>query len=143
MTNTIAAVMRECRNYFERSAIEGEISITGGVVSPQVEAPYVYIKGSAYHEGVHRLEQGSIVSDSAADESFTGCVWLLYPPSDFIELCRKVSDFEAKTPVGALQSESLNEYSYTRATGSRGVLTWQEAYASSFIPYRRMFTEVG
>ena len=143
MTNTIAAVMHECRNFFERSAIEGEISINGGVVSPLVDAPYAYIKGSSSHDGLVRLENGAIAGDAGADETFAGCVWLLYPPAHFLDLCRKVSEFVEKTPVGALQSESLNEYSYTRATGQNGLLTWQEAYASSLVPYRRMFTEVG
>ena len=143
MTHTIAAVMQEVHNFFERGSISGSISISGGVVLPDVKAPYVYIKGSSYHDGLWEVAASSLVGDSSPDETFTGCVWLLYPPRDFLALCQQVAEFEAKTPVGALQSESLEGYSYTRANGQNGLLTWQEAHASRLRPYRRMFTEVG
>lgn len=143
MVNTIAAVMQEVNNFFERGSIQGEISIHGGVVSPEVAAPYIFVKGSSFHDGLHQLTDSAITGDSGTDETFSGCIWLLYPPAHFLEVCRQVAAFEAATPAGALQSESLNEYSYTRATGKNGVLTWQEAYALRLRPYRRMFTEVG
>lgn len=144
MTHTIAAVMAEVHNYFARKRIDGSITISGGmVVSPEINAPYAYIKGSLFHDGLHQLDASSIVGDSGPDETFSGCVWLLYPPNHFIALCRQIAEFEAKTPVGALQSESLEGYSYSRASGQNGLLTWQEAYASRLRPYRRMFSEVG
>lgn len=143
MTNTIAAVMRHLRNFFERGRIEGEISITGGVVSPSVEAPYIYIKGSRHHDGLRQMADSAIVGDAGSNETFAGCVWLLYPPDDFLDLCAKIAEFEAKTPAGALQSESLEGYSYTRASGQNGLLTWQEAFATRLTPFRRTFTEVG
>lgn len=144
MTHTIAAVMGETRNYFVRQRIDGSITISGGmVVSPEVNAPYIYIKGSAFHDGLWEMAGKSLVKGGDHDETFNGCVWLLYPPNDFLYLCEQVAEFEAKTPTGALQSESLEGYSYSRASGQNGLLTWQEAYASRLRPYRRMFTEVG
>lgn len=143
MTDTIAAVMQEVHNFFERGSISGSISISGGVVLPDVKAPYVYIKGSSYHDGLWEVAASHLVGDSSQDETFTGCVWLLYPPRDFLALCQQVAEFEAKTPAGALQSESLEGYSYTRASGKNGVLTWQEAFDVKLRHYRRMFSEVG
>lgn len=144
MTHTIAVVMREVHNFFERGKFYGTISISGGmVVSPGVSAPYVYIKGSTFHDGLWEMAGTSLVRDNHPSETFSGCIWLLYPPNDFLALCEQVAEFEAKTPAGALQSESLEGYSYSRASGQNGLLTWQEAYASRLRPYRRMFTEVG
>lgn len=143
MTDTITAVMQEVHNFFERGKISGSISITGGMVLPDIKAPYVYIKGSSYHDGLWEAAASSLVGDNFPDETFNGCVWLLYPPRDFLALCGKIAEFEAKTPVGALQSESLGGYAYSLASGQNGVLTWQEAYASRLRPFRRMFKGVG
>lgn len=143
MTTTIAAVMRECRNFFERSAIEGEISISGGVVSPEVDAPYVYIKGSAVHDGLWQTD-GTALVGSQTDEDFSGTVWLLYPPREFLALCEQVKGFEAAAAPGPYTSERLNEYSYTRAQAANGApMTWETAFSQRLIPYRRMFTGVG
>ena len=143
MLYTIAAVMQEVHNHFVQAKIDGTISISGGVVSPEVDAPYAYIKGSKFHDGFWEIAGTSLVGDNHPGETFNGCIWLLNPPNDFLALCAKVAEFEAKTPAGALQSESLEGYSYTLASGKNGVLTWQEAYSSKLRPYRRMFSEVG
>lgn len=144
MTNTIAAVMRHLRNYFERDCYEGEITIRGGVVTPSVSAPYVYISGSDAHDGVKKLAGGAILEDSKGDETFTGRMWTLHPPDDFLALCESIAAYEEKNPVGALASETLNEYSYTKQNNGRGgVMTWEEAFAARLVPYRRMFKGVG
>jgi hypothetical protein len=143
MANTIAAVMRHLRNFFERGSIEGEISIRGGVVTPAVSAPYVFISGSTFHDGVKRMSGGSIDGDIHPDETFAGRVWLLYPPDDFIAICDKIEAFEAGSSPGAYTSETLGEYSYTRAVGANGApIAWEDAFATRLAPFRRMFTEV-
>lgn len=144
MVTTIAAVMRYVKNYFERECIEGEFAIRGGVVTPAVSAPYIYISGSTSHDGLKKMHGGAIEADNHPDETFTGRVWMLHPPDDFIALCESISAYNYANPVGALMSETLNEYSYTRQSNGRGgVNSWQDAFASSLVPYRRMFSEVG
>lgn len=144
MASTIAAVMRHLHNYFERTRIKGEISIRGGVVSPAVEAPYVYISGSAFHDGVRTLDKSTIQQDNHPDETFAGCMWELYPPDEFLAVCEEIAAFDGANAPGALISESLGEYSYTRATGKGGApMTWEDAFAARLAPWRRMFTEVG
>ena len=143
MANTIAAVMRHLRNFFERGCIEGEISIRGGVVTPAVSSPYVYISGSTFHDGVKRMSGGSIDGDNHPGETFAGRVWLLYPPDDFIAICDNIEAYNSQNAPGAIVSETLGEYSYTKTTGKNGgLLTWEEAFNSSLAPFRRMFTEV-
>lgn len=138
MAVSIAAVMRFVNNYFERAYIDGTFTISGGVLSPAPAAPYVAIEGSAWHGGVYRLDQ----LREHPEETFTGRVWALHPPDDFVQLCEEIAAYDEKNPAGALQSETFGEYSYTRAVGQTGVIGWQTAFAQRLIPYRRMFTEV-
>lgn len=137
MTDTIAVVMRHCNNYFEREKVEGEIVIDrDGVLSPAMDAPYVAIKGSAYHDGVYRTQEvpGGIA------ERFHGEVWGLYPPVGFIALCGEIEAFAAKRAEGAPTGESFGGYSVSYGANAA---TWQGAFADRLRPYRRMFTEVG
>ena len=137
MTDTIAVVMRHCNNYFERERVDGEIVIDGdGVVSPDVDAPYIAIKGSRYHDGVYAA--GNVPSGPA--ERFQGSVWGLCPPAGFIALCSEIEAFAAKRAEGAPTGESFGGYSVSY---SANAATWQGAFADRLRPYRRMFTEVG
>lgn len=138
MAVSIAAVMRHVRNYFERGFIEGEFTVSGGVLTPAPRSPYVAIEGSVWHGGVFRVDQ----LRENPEETFTGRVWALHPPDDFVQLCEEIAAYDEKNPAGALQSESFGEYSYTRASGQNGVIDWQTAFAQRLWPYRRMFTEV-
>lgn len=138
MAVSIAAVMRFVNNYFERSCTVGTFTVSGGVLSPAISAPYVAIDGSAYHGGVYRPDQ----LREQPEETFTGRVWALYPPDDFLQLCEQINAYDEQNPAGALQSEQFGEYSYTRMGGESGPPSWQKAFASQLWPYRRMFTEV-
>lgn len=143
MAVSVAAVMRHVRNFFERGWVDGTLVISGGVLSMPADAPYIAITGSSYNDGVYRMLSGTVAERSLRDETFDGRIWLLYPPADFLVLCRDASEFDDKNPAGALKSESFGEYSYTRASaGSGDLLTWETALASRLMPYRRMFTEV-
>lgn len=139
MAVSIAAVMRRVRNFFERESIEGSFTITGGVLEPMLDAPYIAISGSAWHDGV--FPYGELPEDRP-DETFDGNVWGLHPPLDFLMLCEQIAEYEAKNPVGAYQSESFAGYSYTRATISGACIGWEAAFGMQLAPYRRMFTEV-
>lgn len=142
MSVTIAAVMRHIRNYFEQGSYTGPIAIRGGVVTPAVSTPYVCIYGSDHLDGIHAVGGGRIL-DAMDDEDFTGRVWFLEPPADFLSLVEQITAYEAQNAPSPLLSESLGEYSYTRAQGKTGGgLTWEEAFATRLAPYRRMFTEV-
>lgn len=128
--------MRRVRNFFERERIEGTFTITGGVLAPLPDAPFIAISGSRWHDGVFPI--GALPGDMP-DEIFDGKVWGLHPPSDFLALCEAISAYDEKNPIGAYQSESFGPYSYTRGTAGNG---WEAAFAGQLLPYRRMFTEV-
>lgn len=144
MAVTVAAVMRQVRNHFEREPVEGVFTITGNGLSPAPDAPWVAIRGSKYHDGVYELAGGYLQgAEGDLDEEFDGLVYPLHPPRDFLRLCEDIAKYDEQTPVGALQSESFGAYSYTRASGAAGgVMGWQEAFSAQLAPYRRMFSGV-
>lgn len=138
MAVSVAAVMRQVRNFFDRGYMDGRFTIAGSVLSPAPAAPWIAISGSLYNDGVYPLSGGFLAG--VTDEVFTGRVWLLYPPKDFLDLCNEMSAYDDKHPPGAYQSESFGGYSYTRSAGDGGA--WQQAYKDRLTPYRHMFTEV-
>lgn len=146
MAVSVAAVMRQCRNYFEVGYIDGTFRITGNALSGADGAHWVYISGSAYHNGVWEVCGGYLTGrsvDGLHDEEFEGRVWFLDPPEEFLELCETIKTYEEKNPVGALVQERFGEYSYVRGqTGKAVDMGWQAAFATALTEYRRMFTEV-
>lgn len=138
-TKYVAAAMRNCRNYFVAGSYDGLVTIQNGeIVSPAIsDEPYVAIKGSAYNNDVFALGV-----DAMTDETFTGRVYILHPPMDFLRLCEECAEYDARNPAGAYQSESFGEYSYTRTGAQAEQKTWQSAMAHRLNQYRRMFTEV-
>lgn len=140
MSVSVAAVMRQCRNYFESGYIDDTFRIAGNALLDVPGARWVYISGSALHDGVWELADGYLTGRDVAgldDEEFTGRVWLLSPPPEFLELCQTIRAYEAKNPVGAITSERFGEYSYTRDASG-----WQYVFGGQLAPYRRMYTEV-
>lgn len=138
MAVSIAAVMRHVRNYFERGCVEGEFAVSGGVLTPAPNAPFFAVEGSMFHDGVYRPGE----MKEAPHEKFSGKVWLLCPPDDFLKLCEEISAFDDANPASTMQSESFGEYSYTRG-GDSSKQTWAAVFSSKLNSYRRMFTEVG
>lgn len=146
MAVSVAAVMRHIRNYFDRGYRYGDFSIIGGALTPAPDSAYVYIAGSVLHDGVWEMSGNMLLDapDGLRDESFSGRVYELHPPGDFLALCREISEYDDKNPVGAMQSESFGDYSYTRAYATqKAAQGWQGAYFERLSPYRRMVTEVG
>lgn len=148
MAVSVAAVMRHCRNFFEVGYIDGTFCITGNALSDVGDGVHwVYISGSMMHDGVWEICNGYLIGKSVEgleNEEFDGRVWLLAPPVDFLETCKSIALYEEKNPVGALQSESFGEYSYTRQSlsGTNGLTGWQAAFGGQLATYRRPFTEV-
>ena len=137
MAVSIAAVMRHVHNYFERGCVEGEFTVSGGVLTPAPNAPFFAVEGSMYHDGVYRPGE----MKDAPQEKFSGKLWMLCPPDDFVQLCEEISAYDDANPASAMQSESFGEYSYTR-NGDNSKCAWTAAFAAKLNGYRHMFTEV-
>lgn len=142
MTITIPDIMREIRNCFPVAALDGAWRIEGGQLLPSAgleDAAWVNLEG-AVQCGVHPLESGTL--PGVWDESWTGRVWLLAPPADFLSLCQQIIDWGEHQPDPAVHSESFGAYSRTLQTASGHPLCWQDVFAAALRPYRQMFSEV-
>lgn len=149
MAVSVAAVMRQINNYFEGGCISGMIAISGAAIVPKPDSPWVCIRGSWLHDGVYRVEDGKLVREGQAnyvwtlpDEEFDGRVWLLKPPEDFLDLCKEISAYDDKNPVGAYQQETFGGYSYMRQATGKAITAWQDVFAGRLSVYRRPTTEV-
>lgn len=147
MLQTVAALMRYCRNFFEVGYIDGTFRITGNALSDVGDGVHwVYISGSMMHDGVWEICNGYLTGRSVEgleNEEFDGRVWLLAPPIDFLETVKMMREYEEKNPVSALASETFGGYSRTWATGGKpSDRSAMAVFRDSIAPYIRMFTEV-
>ena len=141
MAVTIEAVMRHCNNFFVKAWMDGEFTVTDGQLTDEAvlsSARFYAIEGSRFCDGVY----GEGIPNDG-NETFTGRVWLLNPPSDFLMLCKKASEYDEAVPANAPVSESFGAYSYSRPTGSNGApVSWKDALKSELARYWKPFTEV-
>ena len=139
MTIKVSDVMRHVRNHFIRAALPGAWAHTGGVLTPAEKlAPglWIAVTGADAPAGVYQLdEQGG--NPDLGDMAWTGTVYVLNPPADFLRLCGDIACWAKANPDPAVTAEKLGEYSV-----SRRAVTWQEAFAPALTPYRRMYGEV-
>ena len=140
MTVKVSDVMRHVRNHFVRDAITGNWAHTEGVLTPSEHlAPgmWIALSGKDTPQGVYQLDENGGIPNMP-NTTFTGTVYLLDPPADFIRLCGDIGCWAAAHPDPSVSSEKLGEYSV-----SRSAVTWETAFAPALAPYRRMFPEVG
>ena len=145
MAVSVAAVMRHCRNYFVDGWQDGVFRITGNALPEATGTHYIYISGSMMHDGVWEVCNGYLTGrdvQGLENEEFDGRVYFLKPPVDFLDLCREVSEYDDKCPVGAYVSESFGEYQYSRASVNGVVADWVIAYKDRLAAYYRPFADV-
>lgn len=123
--------------------ISGTISGQGKTKTPPIESGMYYrIIGSYKTNGVYKAG-----TDTPADDTFNGQVWLLHPPAAFLALVKDISDWQAvngaatSTNMSPFSSESFGGYSYSKGAGSGGggtATTWQAQFASRLNTWRKI-----
>ena len=139
MTIKVSDVMRHVRNHFIRDAITANWTHAGGTLSPADRLSpgmWIAVTGGDAPSGVYQLDENGGIPD-LGDMSWTGVIYRLNPPADFIRLCGDIACWAAANPDPAVSSDKLGEYSV-----SRKAVTWEEAFAPALAPYRRMYAEV-
>lgn len=139
MTVKVSDVMRQVRNHFIRDSRTGDWAHTRGTLTPAdafMPGMWIAISGEGAPCGVYQLDEQGGIPD-LGDMRWTGVIYRLDPPADFIRLCGDIGCWAAANPDPAVSSERLGEYSV-----SRRAVTWESAFAPALAPYRRMFTEV-
>lgn len=141
MTVKVSDVMRHVRNHFIRNAIPGNWVHVDGVLTPAERfAPGAWIAITGANTdapcGVYQLDENGGIP-GLEDMQWTGTVYQLAPPADFIRLCGDISCWAAANTDPATTSEKLGEYSI-----SRQAMDWQTAFSAALAPYKRMYAEV-
>ena len=140
----------ELNNYFDRDLHKeyGEITISGGILQNAINmglqiGQYYRIIGSVFNDGVH--EYTGQADNALTDETFSGSVWLLAIPKEFVALSKEIDAWVDKygaMSMSPLASESLSasSYSYSLNTGA-GVgagASWQNIFGKRMSKWRRM-----
>lgn len=133
---TMGELCAECRNYFVTKVIRDDFRVIGGVLQPIPAVPdgaYIRIVGSIFNDGVWQFPHGDF-----ADEAFSGAVWLMHVPPDFVTLLTDINAWEAanltaiasataEVLAGPYSSESFAGYTYQKKTSIGDVATsWRD-----------------
>ena len=159
----MTSLCREVRNYFVRSdsdKISGVFSVREGGIALSSDAAgasqddfriadgqFFRIVGSLYNDGVWQNSEAMMTN--LREEEFTGQVWLMAPPKDFLDLAEEIAVWIERFGDAALSpyaSESFGGYSYTlRGTSRRNEsardnedASWQTAFRRRLAAYRRI-----
>lgn len=140
----LSEICFEIKNYFCRNPKDkhfGDFKIENGVISPSYDlknGQYYRVYGSVFNDGVHKFGDSE---DVLTDEEFNGSVWLMKVPQDFLNLATEIEEWcktYSEKVSSPYQSESFGGYSYSKASGSHGNITWQDAFATRLSMYRRI-----
>jgi len=155
----ISEVCHEVKNWFCCDRIFGKFKIDGGVLrfldaSSTIpvnmglqNGQYFRICKSVFNDGVWQYKDTGI--PELQDEEFTGAVWLMKVPRDFLQLVTDIEAWQEKyggldSPAQSpFSSESFGGYSYSKASGGSGTkagtaVTWAENFASRLNRWRKI-----
>lgn len=151
---SIGTVCAEVRNYFLRDPQQdihtGSFTVSSAAPPDFLaEGQYFRIVGSVFNDGVYCNNEDGL--KELKSESFTGAVWAMAVPPEFITLCKEIEAWCAanmgadSVNMSPFTSESFGGYSYTKGgkgssqngSGSAAV-TWQDQFAARLNPYRKV-----
>lgn len=145
MQTPLTEICEYLNNYWPVTKAKGHYVITGKTIGlPQVkDGQYFRIIGSTFNDGVHKYPATDLV-----DEEFDGVIWAMAVPGTVIALASEIAQWQTQyggvnSPnMSPMQSESFQNYSYTKASGSNAngedPTTWQGAFASRLNKWRRL-----
>lgn len=146
----LTQICQYLRNWFVRESIVGKFVVAGGEISfadgtalPLLPEQYYRVIGSVFNDGVKQYEV-----DTLHDEpTFTGAVWSMAVPPDFIELVAEIEKWcgdNAQALSSPYASESFGGYSYSLRSGGGssgagdGALSWQGQFSARLGPWRKI-----
>lgn len=137
MTVHVSDVMRRTRNFFPLARTDAAWQLRQGMLTPAVHNPgdWIAIENGGPC-GVYRLDENGALR-GIADCEWTGRVWLLQPPEDFLRLCSEIAAWQEAHPDPTMLSERFGEYSRSQTSAA-----WEKVFAAALTPYVRMYPEV-
>lgn len=147
----LEAVLRHLKNWFlvPNGIHAGTFVVEGGSIALPFlqEGQYYRIVGSVFNDGLHKYvseayENVPFRGAPLKDEIFCGSVWALAVPKAVEDIATDVEEWNTKNAAkinSPFQSESFENYSYTKASAQNGgAVTWESAFRSRLNPYRKM-----
>ena len=141
----IDQVCAHVHNYFETDPVTGQRLIypgtytitNGAIILPfMANGQYFRIFGSRLNDGVYLYP-----TDDMADETFTGVIWEMRPPRDFLALVEEISAWVDKygdVMQSPYQSENvIGVYAYAK-DGNAGE-GWPLVFKRRLDPFRKLF----
>lgn len=108
----------DLKNYFvndvDKDLHFGQFTIANNIITLDFldTNQYFRIVGSKFNDGVYKYDNKLTL----VDETFSGAVWAMSVPPDFIAAVTEAETYLTAHPLGMeFQSESFGGYSYTRA----------------------------
>lgn len=159
----ITEICREIRNCFAKDketcklyGIEkGDYSIKDNslfiIKKKYITGQYIGIKDSFLNDGIYLVknaEESKLMLDDKIqlyDEDFTGKIYTLKIPRDFIQLVEKIKTFNESDNAqnSNIISASFGIQSQTFATDKSGMkASWQNVFAKQLSKYRRMTADI-
>lgn len=137
----LESVLRHLKNWFlvPDGIHHGTFVVEGGSIALPflLEGQYYRIIGSVFNDGLHKYGGG----EQLTNETFDGTVWALAVPAAVIELSENIKTWSEKNSEKAaspFQSESFENYSYTKATAKNGgSVTWESAFKGRLDSWRK------
>lgn len=118
--NTLTELCQDLRNWFEQDKYFSTFTISSYKLDAPflMEGQYYRIVGSVFNDGIHRYSENTR-DVSLRDETFTGAVWAMAVPPDFLALVQEIEDWNTNARpkmLGPYSSENLSSsgYSYQR-----------------------------
>lgn len=146
----LETVLRHLKNWFlvPNGVHTGTFVVEGGCIAlPFLQnGQYYRIIGSVYNDGLHKYGDESFENvlfggSPLQKETFTGAVWALAVPKAVEDLAAEISEWSKKNESkvnSPFQSESFENYSYTKLTGSNGrAVSWENTFRNRLNPYRK------
>lgn len=143
----IGPICRQLRNYFTAQSDKhwGTYTIQDGNINASFLVPYQYfaIFGSKLNDGVYMNDPDKLIA-CLRNETFTGSVWDMRVPAEFLELCLDIEKYNAKVDeLGLVEkgyaSESWGGYSYSLSgSAPASMLMWQNRLDRSLNMWRKL-----
>ncbi len=133
-------------NYFVQESHTGEFTISGESIDVDFlkENQYFRIIGSTFNDCVYKYPATDLI-----DETFSGTIQAMNVPPALIALVSEIEAWIAKYDAedsvvnSPFTSESFNNYSYSKASGtnsdgSYSPVTWQDIFAKRLDRWRKL-----
>lgn len=140
----LSRICARLKNHFLRDKYNGTFTLVSGTapLTALLDGQFFTIVGSALNDGVFQNTAESL--SKLKPETFTGHIWTMSVPVDFLELVEDIDKLNAKVEELGLQdkgyaSESFGGYSYSlNGSAPAYMQEWAKRINSGLSVYQKM-----